>query len=586
MIKIIPLVQACLKEFMRNKSSIFLLIIFPLLLISVIFLSFNTEGMQIIPVGVIYPEDFPAEEFNSGFSSFMKMTEFNNLDECLNEVKEYKQYLCVVITLKENIVLDIYFDNTREYIIWEVLGRIKDSVDYIQKEKSKQIASDFLSKFDRNMNKLSNFKSALNNVNSNIDVYIYRVDDSIQDLQGAKSELQTTIYQMDRDISEAKSTRYSLESDKNSLYNNIDYRLNYAENNLNSINNITGTNYYYVSSAQNQIDSARDTLDNYDDQADDKFDQFDERIGNYEEASENGKNRITDINNAINELRQTKSDLYDYKNRILRTEDELETVETEFQDIQGLSPDLLVNPVIVQNNQIYIPEVSEKYFNQNKNEEDQNTEESNLKSIIKGVNLISLQTLFPTVLFLITLFVSLLVSTFICLREINSTANKRMKLIKGIFLPSFVSVYLSSLIIMIIPIISILSLGHFLFQLPIFDHGLFIFISMFLISSIFIFIGMGLAYLIKKESITLLVASFILVFLLFFSGFLLPVERMSYFAALFANNFAGNIMLEAFNKVIFHSRELWVVYSDFNHMFIWFVILGGIALLIKKLKNN
>ena len=132
-IKTIPLIQATLKGFIRNWKAIFLLVVFPLMLISIVFMSFSPDGLQKIPIGVIWndvPVDF--EEFQDTVSSFLIITKFYNLDDCISELKAYKQYTCIEVEQSNSIVLNVHFDNTREPVIWEIIERIKTSVDLLR----------------------------------------------------------------------------------------------------------------------------------------------------------------------------------------------------------------------------------------------------------------------------------------------------------------------------------------------------------------------------------------------------------------------------------------------------------------------
>ncbi|MFP4400967.1 MAG: ABC transporter permease, partial [Candidatus Woesearchaeota archaeon] len=239
----------------------------------------------------------------------------------------------------------------------------------------------------------------------------------------------------------------------------------------------------------------------------------------------------------------------------------------------------------VRNNQTYIPKVEEyiigKTFRKNNNE----TEENLLESIVKGINLIGLQTLYPNILILIVMFLSLLISSFISLNEINSTATQRHNLIRGIFFPEIISVYFSSLIVISIPLICIVLLGQYLFRLQIFQNALYISMILLLLISIFILLGMALSYLIKKESITLLISTFILVFLVFFSGFMLPIERMSNTANIVASNSPSTISLSAFNRIIFYSQGFEVIAPNVYQLIIWFGTLLLLTTLIKSMKK-
>ena len=53
MFKTIQLIKANLKRFIRDWKAISLLIVFPLILIGVVFVSFNPSGLRKVPVGII-----------------------------------------------------------------------------------------------------------------------------------------------------------------------------------------------------------------------------------------------------------------------------------------------------------------------------------------------------------------------------------------------------------------------------------------------------------------------------------------------------------------------------------------------------
>ena len=128
--------------------------------------------------------------------------------------------------------------------------------------------------------------------------------------------------------------------------------------------------------------------------------------------------------------------------------------------------------------------------------------------------------------------------------------------------------------------------GRYLFKIMILARLFEIFVILFLLSSIFIFLGICLAYLFKKESIILLVSSFLLVFLIFFSGFLLPIERMSKVSGFLAERFPGSLALSAFNKIAFHSQPFEATFDDIYLLLAWFFALVMILLIIKKWRDK
>ncbi|HLC58056.1 MAG TPA: hypothetical protein VJH95_05765, partial [Candidatus Nanoarchaeia archaeon] len=158
----------------------------------------------------------------------------------------------------------------------------------------------------------------------------------------------------------------------------------------------------------------------------------------------------------------------------------------------------------------------------------------------------------------------------ISINYLNSPANKRVMIVKGVFFPSFFSIFLSALFITLIPLIFVILLGDFLFLLPFVHNILLVLFVVGISASIYILVGMSLSYLIRDKSLTLLVSIFVLIFLLFFSGFILPIERMGAVPASIASNFPGNIAADILNKILFYDQA-------------FLVVLGGLAVLLLTL---
>ncbi len=567
MSKIIPLIIANLKGFIRDWKAIILLIVFPLVLITLIFVSFNPEGIQRIPIGFIdQTGEISNSQYMSTFSTYLKLREFNSVEDCIANLKNYNSYVCVNVIVKQAIILDVYYDNTREPVIWEVISKIKATVDYMQKIESKRLASDFLNKFGTTIDKTENFKVNLIDVHGNLDDYIKKTDESIIELRTAKSDLSATLDEMDRDIASVKLNQAQIRNEKSNFYSQSNYYLNHIDNQLTSGNDVI---------------LLRNEINSYNNRADNKLYEMDRKIERYEQSSERGRDYVHKMDKNIEELKQVKEDLYEYKGKLKRLDNEIGYILDDFTGVRNIDPETLVNPIVVKNIPVYIPD-----FQSDEPINHLTYEEEEIKRAVKGFNLLNLQTIFPKILLLIVLFLSLLISNFICLKNINSAANKRIKLIRRIFFPEIISIYLSSLIIMITPLICVALLGNFLFQLPFLNNLGILIILLFLLTSVFILMGMSLAYLIKKESMTLLVTTFLLVFFIFFSGFLLPIERMSVFASFFARFFPSKVALSIFNKTVFYNISAQLLLTEITILVNWLICLFFVVVFIKKIRRG
>ncbi len=570
--KAIPLIAANLKSFMRNWRSVVLLLVFPLLLIGTIFLSFSPDGITRIPVGIIDPlQHAETSQFEEVSSSFLETTKYNSVDGCVHDMKLYKQYCCIEIIGGDSFIIDVHYDNTREPIIWEILERIKTSVDVLQAEKSIQMTSDLLSQFNILGTQIGNFETQVDSADDIIDEYIETTDDSILSLREAHSDLDSTIDQMDEDINDINSKKSTLQYQKNSLYYSVTSKLNQMEDYLNLLT-VPAEEQYMLSYLRQQSDDIRDEIEDYNDEADETFSDVDNRINTYRVTSEKGKDYLGEIDEGVDSLHDTKSNLYDYKFNLLSLKGDLTGMRSSLAAAGTINPELIAAPVKFLTYPLYIPEVRSKI-----------SPENLMNGIIKGINLIGLQTLFPKLLLLIVMFLSLLISTFITLSEINSPANVRVSTIRGIAVHEFFSTYVSSLLIILPPILIVLALGYMIFELSI--PFISVFLTMFLLSSTFIMVGMLLAYLVVKESITMLIMTFLLMFLLFFSGYILPIERMSTVSKVIAEITPGKISLDIFNQLTFYSQPFPKVLVPFSMLLIWFVLAVIIAYSIKVLKD-
>lgn len=574
MSKTIPLILASIKGFVRNWKSVLLLVVTPLLLIGSIFFSFNPDGLQRIPIGIVNTDALEIDDFMETANYFMKVSEFGYLDTCLSELKRYNQYVCIEIEYNNYILFNVHFDNTREPIIWEVVQKIKATVDYLQKERTKEIATDVLSEFKNSIDDIENVRIKLINVNSQIKDHIDEFNQTVDDFKDNYDLISVAQEDMFNSISYADSYVTDLEAQSDYIHASSLDRVNYLEQKADSLSDLEGYNLVIMADIESALDNMKTDLEISSNVMDNELSSLHGQIGNIDSGIKSQEDEIANTKNFLDSLEEESGDISEYKTMLDEIEDEFPSAASYRSLVDDIDPELLVNPIVVRNNQTYIPKIT-----------DINLGTQDLNNIMKGVNLIGLQTLFPQILILITLFLSLLISSFNCLNDINSPANERMKTIRGTFLPEMISIFISSIIIILIPLTCIMLLGHYLFLLPILEKLGLVILLMVMLSSIFILVGMALAYLIKKESITLLVATFLLVFLVFISGFILPIERMSYLPNLIALNSPGTMVLYAFNKVVFYGQNISSIEADIFSLIVWLIALLLAVLVIKKMRN-
>lgn len=529
--KTITLTIVSIKEFVRNWRSIILLLILPLLLIGSFFISFSAEGLQELPVGVITNSNIELNEIKSRLSEVLVTKEFNNLDECLFELKQYKQYACIEIIRNINFGYDLnlHYDNTKPLVIWGVVNHIKTTVDYIKKEKTKEIATKVLEQAEDAPTYINIIESELNSLDRNFDDYSSKLDSSIYNMNNLKLNQQSYYSSSVDNLNTLDQYANYLVSSGVQPYSQYGYEIkaksSLLRNNLNTQNNDI-----------NSLNSGN--------------------LADVKDSLRNNENLLNEMRSNINSLRY-------YIN-----------------EINKIDPEAIADPIQLKFNPTYLPEINPETLEKYK------TNGSSIDTLIKGETLLTFQVIFPKILLLIVMFISLLTSSFICLSYLESPAINRINTIKKMFVPSFLAVFISSFLIIIIPIICVIILGNYLFLLPFFKKILIVLLLIFISISIYVLIGMGLSYLIKKKSLTLIVSVFLLIFLLFFSGFILPIERMGRIPAKIALNFPGNIASDALNKSVFYDQPLSSLNSAILILGLILILILMVVLVIKYFRDK
>ncbi len=579
---LITLIKAIIKTFLRNKESIILLILAPFLLIIIIFISFSTKGMHPVSAGIIGNiQEMNITQYKDSYFSFLKLTEYNDLDSCIQDIKKYKQYLCLEMrNTGVKLQLNIYYDNTREPIIWQVIERIQFTIDMFQDRQSTQMTSNILGNFGQTADNVDSFRSNFTTYNNKIDMYILDISQSQQKLRQVQSDLRDTIYSMDQDIDEARATKNEMEDEKDDFYDDAISSTNEIENLINNFPVNDSTQYSYINQMRERNYEARQKIYQYNSEANYKFYEFDSKLSSYEYTSQRSQQYVRDIDSEVSDLETTKKELTTYKGLLQKADSSIQGISQNFRSLSSINPEDIINPFIVQSLPTYVPEIKQK------NETKENiTEDSSAKELSEGISLLGLQTIYPTVVFLILLFLSLIISTFITLSYINSPANNRISLVKGVIISEIFSIYISSLFIVLIPMLCILAVGELLFELEIFSNILPIVFMIILVASAFIFLGMILSQIIRKESITLLIMTFLLVLFTFFSGFVLPIERMSTIAGQIAQHSPTNLGLETFKVIIFYDNPLSVLLYQINILLITLLSLFIILMFFSYIKR-
>lgn len=575
--RLVALYLTHIKGFVRNWRSVVLLLALPLILISALFLSFNPSGLQTVSIGYVYEGDVSLDKavIRNAFADFARLSEYGSFDDCAGQLAAYREYACIVARGTTPVTLTIHYDNTREPVIWEILERTKQTVAAIERSQSTGVASDFLTRFRNAEQRLITYDNQLQSTDAALEQAITTLQLRVNELSSERSNLDTTLTNLQNDIIQSRNDLSSARNDISAARTDALNAIYLVQNTISLIPS-TNETASLRSSALTQAQQTANEVTEVTGDALDAINRAQTKLNDYEDALSRGRQTSARLTTLTNELTNAITSLRNYQTTIRSTRSELTAIRNDFAALKSVDASTLVEPVKIAQEPFYIPKTP--------------TDVPDALKDTDGFSFILLQTMFPSMLVLVLLFLSLLIGAFVTLQQINSTAYLRIRLAQRTFLLDSVAIFLGALTIVTLPAVVVLVLGAMIFQLPIIATFGVVFPLVALFIATFVLAGMLLAYIFRSESITLMVSTFFLVFIVFLTGILLPIERMHPFVSLVSHISSSTIFLETFKQVIFHGTNgFWnsVIYDvPLIILLIQVFVISNVVLIVKKLREN
>ncbi len=501
-----------LKTVSRSLSYFFVLLICPVVLILVAGGMLNSFDTSHISVGVYdimkdncesYKEMSSGTDLSYGGNA-ARIICYNTLDSCLQAVGSSRIGACLnVIEHDEYYQVDVYLDSSRRLVEYYSKQMILESfletqtsfVDETAEEMEERLILYSLALVEAENDLyathsdlkdqellLIDRRNSLNEIRQDFDDIYYPIKDIEPDLWNMRNELEANQYIMQNSINSFQTNKANLESRINNLKIFLETRLdsgdfNYAQNELDLI-------LYDI----NQIDQALENIN--------AVENSQELIGYIDLIL----SVIPKLDNVKTALDQTDRDL---ELAIIKTVEAQQKVEEYIANLELVTVDL--------------EDLGEKVGTK--------TARLNFKEYFSLTNNPVLVS-FPLLVSIIIVFTSLILSNLFILRQVNRPSYFR-ELIAPTGDASFLLAdYFINCFFIAIQAVVLFIVGVSWVGVPVGSLWAFV-ISIFLSASLFIFIGMTLGYLIKSQSLSMLIAIFLVMLLLIISDLLVPTPLIS-----------------------------------------------------------
>jgi ABC-type multidrug transport system permease subunit len=252
---VLTLVKKDFINIFKSKLAIFILFIFPLLIVLGICISFNVFGFHHIKV--VYYKNISSEKANNMFNSLIEVLKSKNyvleeVDErkCIESVKKRQSHICMIVNnpIEESLNIDLYVDETRLNLAYALINQISQAIQVKSEEISITLIQAIIDvigvsekKTSESLQKLNELESVLNeiegekaNIENNVrsidtsfsikDFDISRLESLVEDLENTNAsnltdDFKSAIEKIESKLEEIKRRFEDIEGKKTIILN-------------------------------------------------------------------------------------------------------------------------------------------------------------------------------------------------------------------------------------------------------------------------------------------------------------------------------------------------------------------------------
>lgn len=531
---LLHLIKKNLKVLIRSKASVLIFILGPVLVIFLTGLAFNNSDVYRLQIGAIPNDPNPgAEMFLSGLASEeFKIVNFDSSEDCVNGLMNAQVHACM--EFNDNFQLGVnnhngitfYVDFTKINLVYNILDRSTNIITSQSSDMSVNFTSVLLNKLQQTKNVIQQRKSVISELATRNDVIA-------QKLRGI---VKTSSQDINLDIEALKNNYKNIQYDVEEVSKDAQYLASSNEQLL-AVLTDSLSDMAITQSDKNEI------LDLFRESERDVFDLKAKLNTNLQLTKEDMSklNKILEDANILNT--KSKDQTSSLKSLVQQNINSLAQIQKSFNDVEKIIDSIkledsgdLLNPV-----------------------------KTTIKPLIAKKS--HLTYIFPILIMLVVMFTSILLSSTLVILEKKSKASFRNYLSPTKGMTFTLSIFLTSLFLLLAQIALIFIVSSIFFNLELLVSLHLTLIVLFFIVILFTLIGMFIGYLFDSEHTSTLTSIFVASIFLFLSDVILPLESMP----------IGAARLLQFNPFIIGSdllRRIILFRANINSSFITLIILS------------
>lgn len=580
-----------LKIVIRSPSSLLLLVLGPLVIILLVGFAFGGDEVHDVNIGIVSNNaDSIAPITDSLASEAVIVVDYRgNLNRCTMDLKLDRVQVCAEFsddfTVTKTKVLGkivFYYDNSRynlaAYLSEYIKGKIAITSEQITLEAATNILNDiedavmFMEEARVTIDKFIENIITIRDDLAQTKIELQEINEKIDPLYEDAVVLQQKYHENEAGINSTVSLLHQHKTDMLFSIMLLDSELNTLKANINAT---------LLNPAVKAIILANPILNTYID------------LNNTEKT-------VKDIEDLQSKLKNYSKTIEEYDKSVEETNNELsQKIDSTVQLIADMKVFIDEASVKIDSNIVMLNEALIE-LNQIKAKLDENIDkfsgfdESQAQSLIKPISsrfegllqgMTKVNLVFPVVLVFIIMFISILLSNITVLNEINSPSYFRNFLVPIKDYLFVTGMYVTNMIVVFFQIGVLLIMAKLKFNINLLPVLSTLLIIIFLITSIFVLLGMAIAYFVKKQQNSILISTFTALALFLFSDVIFPPEVMPKLASMLAKLNPMVVGERMVRKVIYHNISLGQQSSDL-WILIGFAVFMVILVLVAARKNK
>ncbi len=509
-LKFSQIIKKNLRELIRNKISLTILLLGPIIIISLLgFLYYNDNGYN-LNVGIYKnDQDSTLSEFYIGglISSGLKVNDnYNSPEECIEDIESGYLHACVFFPdnfefeEKKTNIIEVKIDNTNTGVEDFLRQALYATVDVQTKLLQKNVTESLLEVVNTTQNSFADWEKEIENLNQNINNIKQNNNDIKEDLSNSDAAFEindlNTNELLTQKAEEIKTSINTLISSTENLIDDLNSNSQDIESNTNSLNISNSEKSEILDSVeliQGIADDLTIELQTYKNSP--EVDELIANIATLKANLENVESSLDEINTQIsNKIDADDSELTDVQNSLNAIESQRKAILLDISKINIRDSATIINPVSLD-----ILGISQNA-------------ENNLFRIV------------PSLLASLILIISMFLASNLMLSEKISGAAFRNYMVNTHSIVFLIGNFISLFMIVFVQISILLFIFYFFTSFPFSLTFLSLLFTIIPLIMIFVLIGMTVGYISGNETANSIIL-FVLIFcFLSFSGTIIPLE--------------------------------------------------------------